>query len=152
MAFISLSEIASQQSSVAGRGKHGRGKRVVGKRLSIGVTSSGKSKSGQPRPALRFRISKDLAQEARILPGDRVDVLIDTNERLGLVRRVNTGGYSASASGITADKIKAGDFYPLVTKITLYPGMPKVDETTECENITVSNEGIIFAIPDNATF
>jgi hypothetical protein len=148
MAFISLTEIATINN---GRLRN-RGKRVTGKRLSIGVASSGKSKTGQQRPTLTLRISKDLAQEARILPGDRLDVLIDRNERLGLIRRIKDGGYSASASGIKSDNIKAGEFYPIVTKITYYEGMPKVDETTDCENITVSNEGIIFALPDNATF
>lgn len=149
MTFISVFDIARQQSRWTGsRG----GKRLSGKILTIGINVGGKSKNGSTRQALTIRLSADLAKEARLLIGDRVDVLFDKESGLGLVKRVQTGGYATTVAGMATSSVKPGAFYPTVVKLTYYDGMPFIAERHDCENVTVTNEGIMFTLPDSVTY
>lgn len=106
MAFVSLSSI-SEASRGIGNYRTGR---MPGNRkyLVIGTGSGGKDSKGVTRKSVVVRISAALAKEARILHGDRLDLLIDKDAKIGLLKRINKGGYAASATGKKQETIKPG--------------------------------------------
>lgn len=150
MAFMSISAIAENEK---GKKNYRRGPITANRKyLVIGSNSGGKDKYGTERTAIVCRISAPLAKEARIIHGDRVDLLIDKESGLGLLRRISSGGYAATATGKPLKEIKQGEYYGITVKITYYAGMPKFGSTTECDNVNVSDEGILFDLPKDATY
>lgn len=150
MAFISLSGIADTSRGV---GKYQRGPHTSSRQyIVVGMGTGGFSKNGDERKSIVIRLSTALAKEARILHGDRLDLLFDKDSRLGLLKRVNKGGYAASATGKKRDEIEPSKFYSVTMKLTYYPGMPIFKAYTECENVNISDEGILFDIPNDVTY
>ena len=150
MAFVSLSSI-SEASRGIGNYRTGR---MPGNRkyLVIGTGSGGKDSKGVTRKSVVVRISSALAKEARILHGDRLDLLIDKEAKIGLLKRINKGGYAASATGKKQETIKPGEYYSITIKATYFKGMPILDGYFECESVNISDDGILFDLPKDVTF
>ena len=145
MAFISASQIAQSTSIARGYGRRGN---KTTKSVRVGMTTNGLLKDKSRREAITIRFTQDVARDARILPNDRVDILFDRENGLGLIKRINKGGYAATiAGGLKQADIKPGEYYAIIVKFTRYKGMPIFDEPDECENVTITDEGILFALP-----
>jgi len=96
----------------------------------------------EPRYSLRIKISSRLLKEARYQKGDRVDVLLDTEEKKMLVRRVSNGGWALSFIGDSSAQVK----------FSWCAGLPSVAEASPCIDPKVTAEGIVFTLPENAVF
>ena len=145
MAFISASQVAQANST---RGGYGRTGQKQNKSVRVGMTTNGLQKDKSRREAITIRFTQDVAREARILPNDRIDVFFDQENGLGLIKRINKGGYAATiAGGLKQAEIKQGEYYTIIVKFTRYKGMPFFDLSEDCENVTVTDEGILFALP-----
>ena len=150
MAFISASQVAQANST---RGGYGRTGQKQNKSVRVGMTTNGLQKDKSRREAITIRFTQDVAREARILPNDRVDILFDRENGLGLIKRINKGGYAATvAGGLKHSELKQGEYYSIIVKFTRYKGMPLFGDPDECENVTVTNEGILFALPPTVTW
>jgi hypothetical protein len=89
--------------------------------------------------AVRIAMREDIADQARIRPGDLVEVEFDKNGKGGVVRRVINGkGFSV----LSASK-KGGRLY---FKMTLRAGLPTVAKSVGCE-ASVENGAVVFAFP-----
>jgi hypothetical protein len=151
MTFISASYIA--ETKRAGSGGRSKGTKRNAELLTVSSNLGAKSLvSGFQRRQITVRITEQLAKKARILPGDRLDLLFDKEANLGLIKRVVTGGYSATAAGVHQDKIVSGRFYNVVIKATHYEGMPMFPKSTDCENVTITDEGILFTMPSDTEY
>lgn len=152
MAFVSLSNISESSRKFGNYRRGGRHRDANSKFVVIGTGTGGKDKKGVLRKAFVIRLSKALAKEARILHGDRVDFLFDPEAKVGLLKRINKGGFAASATGKRADTINPGEYYCVTIKATYFPGMPLLDGYRECETAVVTDEGILFDLPPEVTF
>lgn len=94
--------------------------------------------------AMRIGIPSHAAKEARLIKGDRVDILFDKEAGLGLVKRVNSGGWAVSAP----HKKQAERLYVCATYTA---GMPSVAKSVGCP-CEVTPDGIIFTLPDEVSF
>jgi len=103
------------------------------------------------RAIAQFSLSPELLKEMRWLIGDRVEVLVDATARLGLIKRVRDGGWKISAKISDAHKNAVAFSTRGVVSIT-----PDADDLRvlfgACDryapqNITISDEGIVFEIP-----
>jgi hypothetical protein len=102
-----------------------------------------KSVAGGVTYGMRIGISQAFAKKARIIDGDRVEILFDKEEKAGLIRRVNDGGHQISSYGKKNTR--------LYIKPTIKPGMPTVAETVGCPS-EILDEGIMFLLPDCVSF
>ena len=116
------------------------------------LLSSNIEGSGDLSRQISFRISAALAKDARLLIGDRVDILFDAKDRIGLIKRVKTGGYKLTTNGMARSEIKEGGYYSCSVKMTHYSGMPMIEKSTDCESVNVKDEGIMFVFPPAAKF
>ncbi len=145
MAFESINE----KRKAIGNYRVSSGVRNGGKSLMIGMSKSCDGKSRQ----FCLRITESLAREARLLVGDRIDILIDEEARLGLVKRVTSGGWALSlANGSLKASAKPGSYYNCKIHCKYIEGLPYCVTSEECENVNVVDEGIMFAIPESASF
>ena len=133
MEFLSLYDIASASS----KGRVGRQHRSDSDEVMLSIVKSGQNKGGKDRNALSVKISKQLAQKARFIFGDRLDILISSDGSTGLIKRVKSGGFAASSSGS-----RTSDIY---IKVTWYEGMPKPEQKTYCP-ATLTDDGITFKL------
>lgn len=134
MEFLSLYDIASANSKCGGVG--GR-RRVNPDEIVLSIVKSGKNRDGKERTSLSVKISRELANKARYIFGDRLDILISSDGTTGLIKRVSAGGFAASSSGS-----KTSDIY---IKMTWYEGMPRPDDKIYCK-ATLTDIGIEFKI------
>lgn len=146
MSYTSLSSISEKS-----RGP------LVGRPHVIAPLTFSSSKApgrGGNKKQIALRISDEIAKQARLFPGDRVDILVDTEKKSGIIHRVKSGGYSLSVPGIKVANILDGKYYPLVVKMTHYAGMPINDATSTkpCEEVTVVDEGVAFKFPADTHF
>lgn len=136
MNFKSVTEISGR---APGRG---------GQRLLDGVTISTDRRSPRGHAAseytMRFSISQQLTKKARFMPGDRVDVLIDREARLVLIKRVSSGGWALSYRTKSNERA--------MVQISWCEGLPSVKRSTACSDVQVTEDGIIFKLPDSAVF
>lgn len=146
MTFTSVSNIAEKS-------RKPRGNNVNRDGASQSLLFSSNSKGvGDEQRQISFRISAPLAREARLLIGDRVDILFDTKDRIGLIKRVKSGGYKLTTNGMPRSDIKEGAYYACSVKMTHYAGMPMIGKSTDCESVNVKDEGIMFVFPAAAKF
>ena len=131
MTFKSISELAAKAPRTEAKGA----------KLTISTDVAHKRAGGEEAFSLRFGLSDELLKEARFIAGDRVDVLLDVEARLGLIRRTLQGGWKISGS-----KAKK------VVQMTWTEGLPSVPTTSACESVTVTDEGIMFELPKTAQF
>lgn len=136
MNFKSVTEISGR---APGRG---------GQRLLDGVTIStdrrvSKGHAGSEY-TMRFSISQNLTKKARFMPGDRVDVLIDREARMALIKRVSSGGWALSYRTKSNERA--------MVQISWCVGLPSVKQSTACSDVQVTEDGIIFKLPDSAVF
>lgn len=110
--------------------------------LSMSTDKNGGSASGF---TLRLSMSDKLMQDARILRGDKVEVLFDIENRQGLIRRVTTGGWKVSG---TPTKTTNGRG---IVQLTWVQGLPSVEATSPCGRVKVTDMGIIFDLPESAS-
>jgi len=145
MAFKSIDEIRKTMINY----RSANGIASINKSLMIGIAKNGKQATDQ----FCLRITESLAREARLLIGDRVDILIDQEARLGLVKRVAKGGWALSlATGSLKANAKPGNYYNCKINCKYIEGLPYCKPSAECENVNVVDEGIMFEIPERAEF
>lgn len=138
MTFISVSEYARKNGVTLRSGLRVNGDVV------ISHYSAGKprGKEKRERSNLVMRLSKQITKESRWVAGDRIDILFDPETRRGLLQRVGDGGCKLIAASKNSFSIQC----------TWYPGMPTVPRSMACKNAKVTDEGILFDLPDDAAF
>ena len=107
------------------------------------------TKNGNNRKSLTFTIGIDIVKKYRLLIGDSVDVLFDADDRIALIRRVQTGGYTVCGSGIPASDVIEGKYYRSIVKCSRYDGMPSTDMSVFVTDIEITDDGIMFKFPDS---
>jgi hypothetical protein len=133
--FVSIADLCENRKSHFGRPTYSKDDVVF-------ATDYSGSKHGE-RYAMRVSIPVAVAKRARIIPGDRVDVLFDKDSREGLVKRVNSGGWKLCETG------KGGS--RLYVKVSFVHGMPSVVSPVSCL-CEVTDDGILFMLPDDVMF
>jgi len=135
MAFISLSGIKKDQSTRNG------GLRSKSE-LAISVCNGSKLKSGHKTKVLNFRLADSLINRARFMVGDRLDVLFDKTNGIGMIKRDNQGSMTLSRNSKNASSTRL--------TLTLRKGMPAVRNTFGCDSVEVDTDGTIqFKLPDD---
>jgi len=142
MAFISIVQLKESLDSSVLRGRH-----TINAGLVIATDFSGKNKEGKNRYSLRVSLSSKLAKESRLIHGDRIDILFDkeSSPMRGLITRVKGNGWTLVKAGESKNS-------RLVTKISMVDGMPTFPTAQICENVVISEEGILFDLPDECSF
>lgn len=116
-------------------------KPVTRKRISKGVAISTISNNDQSY--LQIRIDNDTLKEARILLGDRLDLLFDKEGRLGLIKRVKDGGWMLTGKGETCARFR----------VRWAAGLPYTNSLVECSDVTADVvTGIMFQLPEGVKF
>lgn len=145
MAFISATELVIK----TGRGSP-RGAKASLADVVFATDKNGRKSKGSTGAffSLRVSLSPKIAKEARIITGDRVDVMFDRESKpqRGMLCRVTSGGWKILAS----HKAKTATGR-LVVRISLVKGMPTVSDAEECKAV-VTDEGILFDLPSNCSF
>jgi len=136
MAFVSASEIIGNTSPR----RHSS--------AGIVLATDKQRASGQQYFAVRISLSRELADRARFILGDRVDVMFDIEGRRCLLRRVNEGGWRLHKAGGNG----ASDGARLNIKFKYSTGLPSVKESVSITDYEIAPEGIIFGIPEEASF
>ena len=109
--------------------------------ISVSVQSSGKKNQ---KPQLILTIHDFLMKRLRWVGGDRVEVLIDIDNRKGLLRRTHDKGYILYASergSMTRSKVKA-----TLPPNMLYDG--KAMFSRPATEISITDEGVMFTFPE----
>lgn len=120
-------------------------------RPSHPVTIAVYSQSGR-YPDLTFRINAETAQQARILPGDKVDIRFDPQKFNGHIVRVNSGGITTYTTQIAKEQRQPGKFYAVVARVTWHEGMPWIDKNAPLDNVVAAPDGIVFDLPMGVRF
>lgn len=107
--------------------------------------SSSSGKDG--RGAIIITIGRNLLQRMRWLRGDRVDLSWDVADNTGLISRTNDAGWALTPRGGSKKKECSLDL-----KITWREGMPSHALSLELENVTITDEGILFKWPKETSF
>jgi hypothetical protein len=94
--------------------------------------------------SLRISIHKTIAKKARLIEGDRIQFGFNQEKGIGIIRRVNDGGYRLSGCNKKSDR--------LYIKPNWRKGlMPSVASSVGCPS-EIKDEGIIFMLPDCVSF
>jgi len=126
-----LAEKGSAKGKVAGKGQ-------AKSNVSISVNGKGKNIA-----CLVVRIGSDIMKVARFIKGDRVDILVDKEAGLLLIKRDPNGRYKISgAKNNNSGAIKA----------TLFTGFPYPEELKSMVNISYPDAGILCELPENMRY
>lgn len=140
MNFVSAQKMIEEQ----GRPTGGRGRRSGADiTFATDITRSHRCSNPSPFYSVRFSLSKEVIKKARLLPGDKVDVLFDKENNAGLIRRTTSGGWALSKTK-TSPRISV--------KFTWCPGLPTIASAGDCTDIQVTDEGIMFRFPEGTSF
>lgn len=105
------------------------------------------------RASLCFRLSEALCRQAKLLPGDRVDVQVDQENGVGRLVRTPGDGFALTASGKKVEELVEGGYYACSVKFTYRAGrMPSIDGAHECDKIECINDEVWFTFPGEAKF
>jgi len=135
MAFKTLQELTGVEAK---RGNHSK---IPSDQILFATDKRSKGDKGSLF-CMRIGIPVKTAKKARFVAGDKVEVLFDVADRVGLVRRVSSGGYTLC---------KHHENSRLTVKATYYPGMPTVSDSVGCLS-DVTDDGIVFMLPDSVSF
>jgi hypothetical protein len=126
-------------------------KKFIGRRSTQGVTI-GSLQSPEPgksttRISNVIRLASDVAQAARLLPGDRCKVLISNCGNKLLLTRTNDGsGFALSlGNGGKKSEIKQNQFYALNIKFTVSGAIPEFGEKKLVHH-EITKEGVLIHI------
>jgi hypothetical protein len=133
--FVSVSNLCESRRSHFGRPSYSKDDVVF-------ATDYSGTKHGE-RYAMRVSVPMAVAKKARIIAGDRVDVLFDQGSREGLVKRVNSGGWKLCETGKSGSR--------LYVKVSFVFGMPSTVSPVACP-CEVTDEGIVFMLPEEVGF
>lgn len=111
--------------------------------VTIATDRIGKDKSGVQNFALRIGVSMEILDKVRYRQGDRIDVLVDEQARMVLLRRT-TDGRGWSLSNPSSKRLSI--------QLTWVPGLPSVPKTLDCLDVKATENGILFRLPDEAVF
>ena len=103
-----------------------------------------KHKGGKQGDQVSFLIGHILMKKARLIIGDRMDVLYDEESKLGLLKRV-----TGENIGNKISKAQSKSYGKLHVAASLGP-FPVVDGIVNLENVTVDDQGILFAWPEES--
>ena len=115
---------------------------VVPNKIGFATDVGGRGKNSG-RFSLRITIPESAAKEIRFIKGDRMDILVDKESRMVLVKRVSQGGWMLSSANKNTRVLNV--------KITWAPGMPSVATTVYCDYI-IDERGLVFELPDEVSF
>ena len=136
MAFVSALSIISERRKTSSR---------TGPRPSEDavVLATDLSKRGDAFSfSVRLTLSKKIVSEARLIPGDCVDVLFDRESNRGLIKRVKDGcGWKLTAAHQKAARLNV--------KFTWVEGLPTFKHSVGVDAV-VTDEGVLFDIPPEA--
>ena len=91
---------------------------------------------------LVFSLLRSIAEEYRLIHGDRVEVGYDAKAKTGIIRRVRSGGHSIRMDESPNARARV--------RLTWKPEMQinPPEEGIECESVVVESAGILFTIPN----
>jgi len=139
MAFLSAVEIHKEHGTIR------PGRRSSGAELRFATDKGGKSAAGIEAFYARFTLSKELMEAARLIKGDRVNILFDPDEGRGIIIRVGASEPGWSLSGPkTSTKI--------TLSLTWREGIPSIASTGCCTDVKVTRSGIEFKFPFDTSF
>lgn len=102
-----------------------------------------KQPGDEVRYTLRLDISAEVAKQARLIMGDRVDILIDRESRKMMLKRVHDGGWKLARSGGGGN---------LKIQVRYIEGMPSVPVSAGCSSVQLTDDGVVFDVPKSARF
>jgi hypothetical protein len=138
MAFESLSSLAIKRSGRVS------GTHTPIKSVSIVLYKTKTKGVG----SLSIRIQSGVMEEIRYLIGDSVDVLIDREQSLMLIKRVNTPCYKISSDGGKRNtKYRIGKI-----QCTPYPGFPMPKEKVIIDQVICTPDGILCELPPDMEY
>ncbi len=88
-----------------------------------------------------FLFGENILKKARFVLGDRLELLYDSGENIGLFRRIPL----SSNGGVILSKATSGGY--LKVHIRGSKEYPIIRHAVNLENVTVEDEGILFAWP-----
>lgn len=136
MAFESLNTLITRS------GQATRNRNIGGITLATDRQNP-KQPGDEVRYTLRLDISADWAKQARLIMGDRVDILIDRESRKMMLKRVHNGGWKLARSGGNGN---------LKIQVRYVEGMPSVAVSESCTNVELTDDGVVFKVPKSARF
>lgn len=117
--------------------------RSAGDKVGFSTDLASKTKSGEDRFGMRILIPEPAVTQMRLLSGDMVDVQLDKEKRLILVKRITNGkGWKLTSNTSNGS---------LNLKVTWRPGMPSVASTVHC-NYIIDDRGLVFELPQEVSF
>lgn len=137
MGFISADEFFKSQRSKCGNAVNRHSEDITFATNRTGYKDKTNTYS------MAIGISQSIAKLARIIPGDRVDILFDPEQRIGLIKRVNSGGWKLSGNPKGNSR--------LYFRVPWHQGMPSAKSTVGCLSEIVA-DGIQFIFPDEISF
>ena len=131
--FTSLNDISTD-------GQKGPKRKATNAGLFITLSES--KKSTVRSTAIVFSLLRSIAEEYRLIHGDRVEVGYDAKAKTGIIRRVRSGGHSIRMDESPNARARV--------RLTWKPEMQinPPEEGIECESVAVESAGILFTIPN----
>lgn len=119
---------------------HRKGRDVAN---NIGFAIYMSNKQVKSKPQANFIIGMKYIKEMRWMAGDRIDLFVDREEKLGMLKRsINGSGYKLSTCGKKAS---------LKLHTPASDAFPKISSVVNLEAIEITDEGVLFAIPQQQT-
>jgi hypothetical protein len=107
----------------------------------VNPTKRKKNKHAQPQAV--FLIGINLMKEARLILGDRMDVLYDDESKLGLLKRL-------PSDSVYGNKLsKAGGKSYCKLHVAGTEAFPLISHIISLENVTIAPDGLLFVWPED---
>jgi hypothetical protein len=136
MTFISVTKAAKKEAA-----KSRNGVRPSLHGVALGVAIHKRANKKTYTHCLNFRFSDELLKKARLMKGDKLELLYDPTTNRGLIRLCDKG-YTVIGHGRTSMNFSV----PYVNGLTPYE--KKCFPMTEAKELSVTSDGIIFVFPD----
>ena len=92
------------------------------------------------RLTLNIKIPFAIVAKSNLRAKDLVDIVVDKQSKMMLVRRASQGRWTLSKTSNS-----------LCVKLVWQPGMPSVPEGVFCD-YTIDDDGLVFELPSNTSF
>jgi len=119
--------------------RNGRKPSMAKSELAYNTIKGHTRKDGTSTLSCVFYIGMDIMKKARMIVGDRAEVLKSDCGGYGLIKRVNEGGVKVGMNGKARNCAKIS--------FTKTGALPEVRNRVTVQNVVISDEGILFDWP-----
>jgi len=119
--------------------RNGRKPSMAKSELVYNTTKGHTRKDGTYVLSCVFYIGMDIMKQARMMVGDRAEVLKNDCGGYGLIKRVNEGGVKVGMNGKSRNCAKVS--------FIKTEALPEVRNRATVQNVVISDEGILFDWP-----